>query len=293
MVALTSGEFGELDLQLDAMHEARKAMAQVKGVNAIAITLQYGWMAREERIWHYTTDTIMKTLLGVIIVALLFLEPWLAVATTLSVALVTVALFGTMGSAIFNINLNVSSFINLVLAIGFAVDYSAHVAQGYMAKTHENEEKENENALNVGARDNANNNNVTGASDLLEIQINGSAVKTSGGVSGWGKVGTPRERMGSALEELGGSVLNGGLSTLLGVLVLSFSKSVAFQTLFQMFLGMVLFGLLHGLVFLPCFVFLVSHIAKTLSSKGKSPSKCKDDAEITTEVLQAALESSL
>ena len=45
--------------------------------------------------------------------------------------------------------------------------------------------------------------------------------------------------MDETLVELGGSVLNGGLSTLLGVLVMAFSKSAAFQTLFQMFLSMV------------------------------------------------------
>ena len=47
------------------------------------------------------------------------------------------------------------------------------------------------------------------------------------------------------------------MSTLLGVLVLAASKSQPFVHLFQMFTMMVVFGLLHGLVFLPCAIGLV------------------------------------
>jgi Niemann-Pick C1 protein len=79
---------------------------------------------------------------------------------------------------------------------------------------------------------------------------------------------TPQRRMDETLVELGGSVLNGGLSTLLGVLVMAFSKSAAFQTLFQMFLSMVVFGLAHGLVFLPCLIFLIA-LASSRFSKRK------------------------
>ncbi len=80
---------------------------------------------------------------------------------------------------------------------------------------------------------------------------------------------TPQRRMDETLVELGGSVLNGGLSTLLGVLVMAFSKSAAFKTLFQMFLSMVVFGLAHGLVFLPCLIFLIA-LASSRFSKRKS-----------------------
>ena len=61
-----------------------------------ATTQSYGWLVREENIIFYTTDTLFKTLLGVIIVALFFLEPWLALATTLSVFLSLCGVFGVM-----------------------------------------------------------------------------------------------------------------------------------------------------------------------------------------------------
>ena len=53
------------------------------------------------------------------------------------------------------------------------------------------------------------------------------------------------------LDELGVSVLNGGLSTLVAVLTLSASQSEGFRVLFKMFLFMVVLGLAHGLVFIP------------------------------------------
>lgn len=59
-----------------------------------------------------------------------------------------------------------------------------------------------------------------------------------------------------ALEDLGASVLNGGLSTLLAVTVLAFSDYYAYFQMFIMFLAMVLSGLLHGLVLLPA-LFLI------------------------------------
>lgn len=197
--------------QIRDMRDARKAIDKnVAGIDAFPITQSYGWLAREEKMPDYLLQTLLGAIAGVLVISLCFLEPWIALITTVSVALVNVCIFGVM--AILDIRINVASIVNLVLAVGFAVDYSAHIAEGYMVKP----------------------------STL-----------------------PPHLRMLEAVRDLGGSVLNGGLSTLLGVLMMAFSKSAAFTTLFRMFLAMVIFGLLHGLCFIPCAVYLLASLTAT------------------------------
>ena len=53
---------------------------------------------------------------------------------------------------VWNVSLNSISMINLVMAIGFTVDYSAHVAHSFVFSTESNPEKKVINALKtVGA----------------------------------------------------------------------------------------------------------------------------------------------
>merc|ERR1712232_767029 len=53
------------------------------------------------------------------------------------------------------------------------------------------------------------------------------------------------------LQTMGTSILIGGISTFLGVLPLVFSTSTIFSTIFYCFLGLVVLGITHGLIFLP------------------------------------------
>lgn len=63
--------------------------------------------------------------------------------------------------------------------------------------------------------------------------------------------GSRREKTIELLRTMGSSVLVGGISTFLGTLPLAFSSSEIFTTIFITFLGLVLFGVTHGLVVLP------------------------------------------
>ena len=53
------------------------------------------------------------------------------------------------------------------------------------------------------------------------------------------------------LCSMGASVFVGGVSTLLGVIPLSFSSTDVFFTIFVIFCGLVVLGMFHGLVVLP------------------------------------------
>ncbi|KAK2854485.1 hypothetical protein Q7C36_006354 [Tachysurus vachellii] len=62
------------------------------------------------------------------------------------------------------------------------------------------------------------------------------------------------ERAIDALFCLGYPILQGALSTIIGVLVLSASKNHIFRTFFKIMFLVMVFGLLHGIVFIPVFL---------------------------------------
>ena len=82
--------------------------------------------------------------------------------------------------------------------------------------------------------------------------------------------GSSNERMKKTLIKTGPAVLNGGISTFLSFVLLFASKSIIFLTFFKIFFLVVLFGLFHGLLFLPVVLSLVgskSNDGQQLESK--------------------------
>jgi len=69
--------------------------------------------------------------------------------------------------------------------------------------------------------------------------------------------GTRRERVQDTLSSMGASIFMGAASTFLGVLVLAFSTSKILQDVFVAVVGLVGFGVVNGLVFLPVFLSLI------------------------------------
>lgn len=63
--------------------------------------------------------------------------------------------------------------------------------------------------------------------------------------------GSRTERARATLRDIGPAVWNGGFSTFLAVFLLAFSNSYVFKTFFKVFFCVVLYGLFHGLCYLP------------------------------------------
>ena len=72
--------------------------------------------------------------------------------------------------------------------------------------------------------------------------------------------GTRKEKVKQTLETMGSSILVGGLSSLLGVSLLAFSTAQILRLVFVSVLGLVVFGILHGLVFLPVILSLIGPV---------------------------------
>lgn len=69
--------------------------------------------------------------------------------------------------------------------------------------------------------------------------------------------GTRDERALETILQIGAAVLYGGGSTLFAVAMLAHSEAYTFQAFFKIFLLVVVFGLFHGVVFLPVVLSLV------------------------------------
>lgn len=150
-----------------------------------------------------TVQTILVAVIVMLVVSLILIpDPLCSVWVAFAICSVIVGVTGFM--ALWGVNLDSISMINLVMCIGFSVDFAAHISYSFVS-SHK--------------------------SDANEKAID-------------------------ALAHLGHPILQGALSTILGVVVLSMSGSYIFRTFFKIVFLVMTFGLLHGLVFVPVFLTL-------------------------------------
>ncbi|KAK2531248.1 patched domain-containing protein 3 [Columba livia] len=148
-----------------------------------------------------TIQNIIVATGAMLIVSLLLIpSPLCCLWVTFAIVSVIVGVAGFM--TFWNINLDSISMINLVICIGFSVDFSAHISYAFV---------------------------------------------TSGESSA-------NKRAIEALSLLGYPVLQGAVSTIIGVVVLAAAKTYIFRTFFKIMFLVILFGVLHGLVFIPVFL---------------------------------------
>ena len=68
---------------------------------------------------------------------------------------------------------------------------------------------------------------------------------------------TRRERIHETMSTMGSSIFLGAASTFLGLMPLALSTSNVFQDIFVSVVGLICFGVLNGLIFLPVVLSLV------------------------------------
>ncbi|CAL4066460.1 unnamed protein product [Meganyctiphanes norvegica] len=138
------------------------------------------------------------------IVSLVFIpNPLCSLWVAFSIISIEIGVVGYM--TLWGVNLDSISMINLIMCIGFSVDFSAHISYAYLAA----------------------------------------------------KVDTPDERVRECLYALGLPILQGGLSTILGITALIMAPSYIFITFFKTVFLVIFFGAMHGIFLLPVLLSLL------------------------------------
>lgn len=142
--------------------------------------------------------------------------------------------------------LNSVTMVNLLITIGFSIDFTAHMCHAFIHA--------------VGFRDvlnkriglplqNKHRNDKIGIEEMLKGAPDQTQDYT--GVEGCFGGQSRRLRASQSLTTMGRPLLNGGISTILGVLALAGGSSFIFRSFFKILLLVLLFGLFHGMVIIP------------------------------------------
>ena len=120
--------------QKNAMLTLREDIAEKSKLDAFPITRSFIFFEQYAITSRETIRNLLIAALAVLVVTSPFLvDCTVTVLVVLNFAALICELFGLM--VLWDVSLNSVSMINLVMAIGFAVDYSAHIAHAYVAST--------------------------------------------------------------------------------------------------------------------------------------------------------------
>jgi len=176
--------------------------------------------AFEQRFLDYETYVVFKqeaiqnvglALLAVLVVMLIVTANFpVTLFILLCISLVDFFLLGLLWY--WDVTLNSITVVNNVIAIGLAVDYSAHIGHAFLMVDPPNVDEAGRELTNHEKR----------------------VYKARG-----------------ALASMGASVFHGAFSTFLAIVVLGPSQSYIFKSFFKMWFGIIIFGVAHGFLLLP------------------------------------------
>lgn len=197
-IIVYSGDDDHSLVRRDEMVSLRKDLKSKTTLPVYAISLRFIYMEQFVIILRDTIRNLSISSAAILIITLPYLaNPLVTLFVFLGFVSLIFELLGMM--YVWHVSLNSISMIVIVMAIGFAVDYSAHVAHAFVVSNE----------------------------------------------------ATPTKCAIDALRTMGKSVLMGGSSTFVGILITAFASSEIFRIFFKMMFGIITLGLLHGLLFLP------------------------------------------
>lgn len=162
----------------------------------------------------FDQETILTVTLALIaiFVVLIIVTANLTVTMFVLLCVALVDLFLLALLYFWSVTLNSVTIVNVTIAIGLAVDYSAHIGHAYLTINPPNVD---ENGV-----------------PLTDHQ---KRVHKARG----------------ALGQMGSSVFHGAFSTFLAICVLAPSASYIFEVFFKMWFGIIIFGVMNGFILLP------------------------------------------
>nr|XP_054772736.1 patched domain-containing protein 3-like isoform X1 [Lytechinus pictus] len=163
------------------------------------------------------------------IALLLIPHPFCAVMVTACIVSIQIGIIGYM--SLWDVRLDGISMINIILCIGFSVDFSAHITYAFLStKKCFDDHDQHHRKLSVAER---------------------QAVM--------------------ALYSLGMPIVQGALSTILATIVLVFSPSYIFRTFFKIMFMVMILGMVHSLIFLPVLLSTFGRFFKMTSEQSVPP----------------------
>lgn len=177
-------------------------------------TYDFSWRAFDYEQWYtfeYETTLCLTLSVGAVLLIVLVITADFAVTLLVALSVLMTDLFLFAIVHFWGLQLNFIVMLNIVVAVGISVDYSAHISYAYLTQPVPEELEK-------------------GTSDPMKIRHYKSSM---------------------AVRLMGSSVFHGGFSTFLAILVLSPGKTYVFKVFFRCWFVIILGGMANGFLLLP------------------------------------------